>query len=204
MDFDKIKAAVEEISLSDSETEDIISSCSGKKRSFNYRPIVGIAAAAVIVLVVFVSPGFLFRASSPNDSAEMLMDNIAADSDFYYTADEPGDMIVNQSASSASGETPLFEAEGFADVYAMIPYEFSSLADPDEYGEWLKTVTADGGMAMVQFVEYFGISAVDFNAANAAFSKRTLADTKNGNNYFDAEIIFSFDRDAIDDFYSTK
>lgn len=200
MDFDKIKAAVEEISLSDSQKEEIISSCSGKKRRFNYKPLVGIAAAAVIILVVFASPGFLLKASSPNDSAE----NIAADYDLYYTADEAGDIIVNQSASTVPGEAPLFEAEGFAEIYATIPYEFSSLADPDEYSEWIKTVTADGGMAMVQFVEHFGISAEDFNAANAAYSERTLADTKNGNNYFDAEIIFSFDRDAIDDFYSAK
>lgn len=208
MDFDKIKAAVEEISLSDSEKEDIISSCSGKKRKFNYKPVVGIAAAAVIVLVIFVSPAFLFRASAPNDSAEMLMGNISADYGFYYSADEfadeAGDISVNQAASTASVDAPLFETESFADIYAIVPYEFSSLADPVEYSEWIKTVSAEGGMAMLQFIEYFGISAEEFNAANAEYSARTLADTKNNNNYFDAEIIYSFDRELIDDFYSVK
>lgn len=206
MDFDKIKAAAEEITLSDSEKEKIISCCSGKKRRFNYKPVVGIAAAAVIVLVVLASPGFLFRASAPNDSAEMLMDNISANYDFHYSADELADEenieSIKQASSTVSGDAPLFEAEGFADIYAMVPREFSSLVSEEKYKEWEATVTAEKGMAMLQFVEHFGISAEAFSAANAEYASRSSADAKNSNNYFDAKIIYTFDRELIDSFYA--
>lgn len=202
MDFEKIKAAADEIRLSESEKEAIISSCSGKKRKFNYKPVAAIAAAAAVILIISVSPGFLLKASSPNDSADMLVNNAGADFDYYYTADEAGDIYVNQSASTAKGSAPLFETDSFAEIYAVIPPEFSSLADPEEYAEWSETVSAENGMAMLQFVEHFGITAESFAAANAEYNSRCPAEAQGSNNYFDENVIFSFDRELIDSFYA--
>ena len=202
MDYDKIKAAAGEIRLSESEKEAIINSCSGKKRKFNYIPVAAIAAAAAVILIISVSPGFLLKTSSPNDSADMLVNNAGDDFDYYYTADEAGDIYVNQSSSAAKGSAPLFEAEGFAEIYAVIPPEFSSLADPEEYAAWSQTTSAENGMAMLQFIEHFGISRESFAAANAEYIARFPAEAQSGNNYFDEKIIFSFDRELIDSFYS--
>lgn len=206
MDFDKIKSAVETIELSDRQKEEIINSCSGKKRKFNYKPLVAVAAAAAVV-IVFVSPGFLFKASSPNESADMLMDNIYSDSDFdfYYTADDAAgaeqQYECNASATTAS-EIALFKAEGFADIYSVIPCEFSSLVDAEEYRKWSDTLSSENGMAILQFVTHFGISKEAFDTANTEYNTRTLADQKTENNYFNSEIIYSFDRKQIDSFYA--
>ena len=182
MDFDKIKAAAEEIRLSESEKEDIINYCSGKKRKFNYKPVAAIAAAAAVILIISVSPGFLLKASSPNDSADMLVNNAEADFDYYYTADEECDMCVNQSSGAAMSSAPLFEAEGFAAVYAVIPPEFSSLADTEEFAVWSETVSAENGMAMLQFIEHFGITAESFSAANAEYNASCPAESEGSNN----------------------
>lgn len=203
MDFEKIKAAVEEIELSDSQKDDIINLCSGKKRKFNYKPLAAVAAVAAVI-VVLVSPGFLFKASSPNESADMLMGNVAEDFDFYYnTADDAAgaeQQIVH--STSAAADIPLFDAERFSDIYAIIPYEFSSLVNIEEYEEWKLTVSAENGMAMLQFIEHFNISEEDFDTANTEYNARTPADQKTDNNYFNIEIIYSFDRELIDGFYA--
>lgn len=193
MDFSKIKPAVEEITLSDSQKEDILNACRGKKRRFNYKPVAAVAAAAAIVIVL-ASPGFLFRAGAPADSAAQE----SADDIYYnYFADiDPGDAFVNNSSSTA--EAPLFAAEGFTDIYAIIPHEFSSLADPAEYEEWKSTLSAEGGMAMMQFVEHFGIAREDFDSANSAYAARTAYDDAYT---FDANIIYSFDKDLVDSCY---
>lgn len=202
MDFDKIKYAVESIELSSTEKENIINSCKDKKRKFNLKPLVGVAAAAAVIVVVLASPGFLFKASSPNESADMLMDNISSDFDLYYTADDAAgaeQQYECNSSATAAADIPLFEAEGFTYIYSIIPYEFSSLVDADEYNEWKADVSAEGGMAMLQFVEYFGIAKENFISANKEFEKRLLMNSKN--DYFDSEIIYSFDRELIDSFY---
>lgn len=199
MDFNKIKTAVDEIKLSDSFKEEIINSCSGKKRKFNYKPLAAVAAAAAVI-VILISPGFLFQASM-KESGNMMPDNIAGDFE-YYAADSAAGMEQQIENSSSHSYIPLFDAESFEEVYAIIPSEFSSLVNEDEFEEWKLTVKAENGMAMMQFVEHFGISEEAFDTANKEYNKTNYIDIKKNNNYFDREIIYSFDRELIDSFYS--
>ncbi len=203
MDFEKIKPAVEEIALSESDMEEIISSCDGKKRKFNYRPLIGIATAAVITVVLF-SPGFLFKASTPLSSDNAAQESAEEEFDLYYTADNK-DFAANISESGTGViDTPLFEAEGYDEIYAVIPFEFSSLVSQSDYEEWKKSVTAENGMAMLQFIEHFEISPAVFAAANDEYSKRIQSPVSDAVSPFNEEIIYSFDREAIDEYYSLK
>ncbi len=198
MDFEKIKPAVEEIALDDIQKAKILNACKNKKRKFNYKPIIGIAAAAAVVTVVLVSPGFLFKASSPETN------DVAADSaeegkgSFNYLVEE--DMIIVQNSSTSSG-TPLFEADEYHEIYSIIPFEFSSLVNNEEYKTWSEKVTADGGMAMAQFVLDFNIPREDFETAFALYSERTFVNVSDSAVNYDADIIYSFDRETIDNYY---
>lgn len=199
MDFNKIKDAVEAIELSSSERENIINSCKDKKRKFNFKPVAGIAAAAAVIVVILVSPGFLFKASSPNESADMLMDNASSDFDLYYTADDaagvPQQYECNSSATATS-DVLLFEADGFAEIYSVVPYEFSSLVNTEEYQSWSSFVSAKDGMAIMQFVKHFDIEKDVFDTANSEYSKRSSYEIG-----FDSDIIYTFDREIVDSFY---
>ncbi len=196
MDFEKIKSAAQEISLSETEKEAIISSCTGKRRKFSYKPVIGIAAAAAIIVVVFASPLFQMKETEANEIGNMLADT--ADEDYYFSY---SDSVANQSASGITGDSSLFDTNGFADIYSVVPYEFSSLVNADEYAEWSARINAENGMAIVQFVEHFGIQKKDFDNANTEYEKRKSPDAKS-NNYFDSDIIYSFDREIIDGFYT--
>lgn len=196
MDFDKIRPAVEEIVLDHIQKAKILNSCKNKKRKFNYKPIIGIAAAAAIITVVLVSPGFLFRASAPDKEAADSFADIKGDYDLYAEED-----IIYMENSSATADFPLFNAEEFHDIYAIIPYEFRSLVDDEEYGIWANGISADGGMAMVQFVEHFNVSRDDFEMANTLYNERILAHLSDTGIGYDTDIIYSGDRDKIDGFY---
>lgn len=203
MDFEKIRPAVEEIALDDIQKAKILNTCKNQKRKFNYKPIVGIAAAAAAVTLVLVSPGFLFRAEKANDEALQEPAENMADIFYSYNSKledcEEGDVVIQNTSSAA--EQPLFEAEEFRDIYAIIPAEFASLVSDEEYKSWSATVTADGGMAMAQFVEYFSVPREDFDFANTFYNERTLAHISDTADYFDADVIYSGNREMIDDFY---
>ena len=87
MDFEKIKPAVEDITLSEAQKQAIIAECAKAKKK-SRAPIYAVAAVAAMLILVF-SPGFLFRADRKSaDSAgniEEYCNNIAestATSDF--------------------------------------------------------------------------------------------------------------------------
>lgn len=196
MDFSKIKPAVEEISLSDEQKEQITSSCQGKKRKFNYRPLIAAAAAAIIISVIF-SPGFLFRAKTA-DSAE----NAAPQEDYHYAADEEY-YDAQSSISSAGGpvedicifaDLTAFEAEEFTELYALIPAEFLYLSGDEDLSGWLAEISADDGMAIMQFVIRFNVPKEDFDHANIGFAART-------GNFFDSDAIYTFDKELVDSLY---
>lgn len=168
MDFEKIKPAVEDITLSDSQKADIINACVGKKRKFNYKPLAA-AAAAIIVIVIAVSPGFLFRAKS--EDAAIPQKNY----DYMYSADDNAAGLADSYVSDS--KTGNFSDE--------IPEEFSSLVDLAQYEEWKSGFIADGTPAIVRFVEHFSISREDFDAANEVYGERTC-------NYFDADAVYSY------------
>lgn len=200
MDFDKIKPAVEEIALNDIQKAKILNSCKNKKRKSKLMPLSGIAAAAAVITVVLASPGFLFRASAPDKNAADSASGVKEEYDLYAKEDVYEDIIYMENSSAAT-DYPLFNAEDFHDIYAIIPYEFRSLVDDEEYGIWANGINADGGMAMVQFVEHFNVSRDDFETANALYNERILAHLSDTGIGFDADIIYSGDRNKIDGFY---
>lgn len=197
MDFDKIRPAVEEIALDDIQKARILNDCKSKKRKFNYKPLVGIAAAVAITVALF-SPGFLFRASKSSENMEA---DSAENGKGSYELYADQEIAVDDSLTVTAADIPLFEADGFKEIYAVIPLEFSSLVNIDEYESWSATVTADGGMAMAQFVLDFNISREDFEAANELYNERTFINVSDTAAYFDADVIYSFDREQIDSFY---
>lgn len=207
MDFEKIKPAVEEIALDDIQKAKILASCKNKKRKINYKPVIGIVSAAAAITLVLASPGFLFRATKADDaSAENLADSIENDGLYNEYADEDYNykfetMYENSSASLTSADLPLFKAEEFYEIYTIVPYEFSSLVNAEEYKIWSDNITADGGMAMVQFVLDFDISREDFENALILYNERTFADISDIPVRFEADVIYSFDREKIDSFY---
>ena len=193
MDFEKIKPAVEDITLSEAQKQAIIAECAKAKKK-SRAPIYAVAAAAAMLILVF-SPGFLFRA-----------DRKSADS-----AGNIEEYCNNIAESTATSDFRNFEADGYADIYSVIPSEFVSLVDYDEFAEWSDECTADGGMALLQFVEHFQIPKEDFEAANAEYSARNAeedAGESAGDNKaaqsaesINAELIYSFDKEKIDEYY---
>ena len=178
MDFEKIKSAVEDITLSEAQKQAIISECAKAKKK-SRAPIYAVAAAAAMLILVF-SPGYC------NNIAE----------------------------STATSDFRNFEADGYAEIYSVIPAEFVMLVNSDEFAEWSDECTADGGMALLQFVEHFQIPKEDFEAANAEYSARnvnenSVADDGAGidnkaeqpSESINVELIYSFDKEKIDEYY---
>lgn len=226
MNFDKIKPAVEEIQLSEIQQEKIIEACKKQRRkSFNYKLWIPVAAAAMFAVVIF-SPGFLFRASEA--------DNMAAPEDgkgFYYLADSYGgeindeevyvavedgitqELISVQNQSATVGITALFNSGVYRSIYSVVPSQFAWLVDSEEYEKWEKTVNASGGMAIMQFVEYFGITKEEFKSANDAYkayidstmggalSRKPVTVAEEECEIFNADIIYSFDKEKINEYY---
>lgn len=221
MDFEKIKPAVEEIKLSEIQQERIIEACENhKKKSFNYKLWIPVAAAAVVTLVIF-SPGFIFRASKSADNMEMespesgngFYYNYAADEDMFVVEDYMADGAVSVQSQTVTVEVKsLFNSGVYRKIYSVIPSQFAWLVDCEKYEEWEKSVRATGGMAMLQFVEHFGITREEFNSANEAY-EAYLKSTRGGavnkpsneneeeSEIFNADIIYSFDREKINSYY---
>ncbi|MGN0545854.1 MAG: hypothetical protein ACI4I3_00860 [Acutalibacteraceae bacterium] len=197
MDFEKIKPAVEDITLSEAQKQEIIAECAKAKKK-SRAPIYAVAAAAAVIIIVAASPGFFLRAGSKS-------------------ADSAGNIeeYCNSVAeSTATGDFVLFEADGYADIYSVIPSEFVLLVNYDEFAEWSGECTAEGGMALMQFARRFNIPKEDFEAANAEYSARdagegTLADAASDDDNkasqpaesINAELIYSFDKEKIDEYY---
>lgn len=201
MDFDKIKPAVEQITLSESMKADILKTCAEKKqKKFNYKPL--IAAAIIMILLIPALPTlFLIGGSKSADSSPQENMNYA-------------DSIDEKALGSIGLAAPVFEADGFRKIYGMIPTEFILLVDGNAFEEWQSEVSAEGGMAIVQFVEYFSISPQTFEQANKEYSEKLFqlyseipltlpADYQAQENLeiFNSEIIFSFDREKTDAYY---
>lgn len=224
-DFDKLREAAEEIKLDDLQKQRILEVCKGKKRrKVNYAAIATVAAVFVITVAVF-SPGFLIRAGMADKSANeaAVEDYFAADQEMQDTNGFLSDNFYSQNSSnSENGNNAytvdeitqiVFDADGFRSIYSSVPQHFISLVDYESYNEWTSTVSADGGMAIVQFVEHFGISKEAFDQANRDYAKYIhdfygtsplyKASYKENEIYeiYNTELIYSSDREAIDDYY---
>ncbi|MGN0573927.1 MAG: hypothetical protein ACI4IX_08310 [Acutalibacteraceae bacterium] len=200
MDFEKIKPAVEDITLSEAQKQAIIAECAKAKKKTR-APIYAVAAAAAVIIIVAASPGFLLRAGSKSADSAGNMD----------------EYCNNVAESTATGDFVLFEADGYADIYSVIPAEFVSIVDYDEFTEWSGECTAEGGMALFQFVEHFQIPKEDFEAARAEYSARKVnvySDTESESDSdskdeqpaesINSELIYSFDKEKIDEYYKNK
>ncbi len=220
MDFDKIKLAAEEISLDELQKERILAACrQTKRKKSNYKIWIPVAAAAVFA-VVLVSPGFIFRAKS-SDSAESFNNSPLADQKVEFYADEQ-DIFDTEAGngfycSSSLSSASLFICDGYRKIYSIIPEQFTWLVDANEYKIWKNRVKASDGMAMLQFVEHFSIPREDFDTANEAYAAYLDSCFIQGHlngvpdsseeeecEIFNADIIYSFDRKKIDEYYSAN
>lgn len=206
MDFEKIKPAVEEIGMSDELAAKILENCSGKKRKKHSKIWIPVAVAAACAAIVF-SPTVFIGMKGANSAAEadsalpesgIIQENLFAD----QHSDTDTAMGFYTAQSTAQSAEILFECEGFKKNYGTIPFQFVSLVDSEEYESWKLTVDASDGMAMAQFVEYFGISREAFDKANGEYAFSVSGDAKA--EAFNADIIYTFDRDIIDSYYADK
>ena len=211
MDFEKLRPAAEEIKLSEIQKERIIEACEKQKRkSFNYKLWIPVAAAAMFVVVIF-SPGFIFRAGKSADNAEAEAPEDGKGSVYNYAADEEyivedylADGVCSvQNQSTAFGTEPLFDSGIYREIYSVIPPQFIWLVDNAEYEKWEKTVSASDGMAMLQFVEHFGITREEFDSANESY-QAYINSVGEEREIFNADIIYSFDRERINEYYLAK
>lgn len=205
MDFDKIRPAVEEISLSDEQAAKILDACKAKrhKKRNVWIPVAAAVACAVIVFSPTVFIGMRGANSAADSAAEAdgaLFDT--AENNYFYNDTENGKgFYTAQSAVQDTAET-IFECAGFRRIYGIVPPEFARLADAEEYENWRISVNPSNGMAIVQFVEYFGISREDFDRANSEYSVSFADGTTE--EAFNADIIYTFDKEIIDRYYSEK
>ncbi len=201
MDFEKIKPAVDEISLSDEQTAKILEACKAKKRK-KRNVWIPVAVAAACTAIVF-SPTVFIGMKGANSAAEADMaapENINTDylCDYYVDTENGKGFYTAQSTAQAA--EILFERDGFGTIYGIIPFQFASLVDAEEYENWKLTVDASGGMAIAQFVEHFGISKESFDAANSEYA---LAIGNDANaEAFNSDIIYTFDKETIDSYYA--
>lgn len=220
MDFEKLKPAAEEIKLSEIQQERIIEACGKhKKKSFNYKLWIPVAAAAMFAVVIF-SPGFIFRAGKSADNAAPESGNgihyndVADEEDIYIIEDCLADSMASVQNQSATVETKaLFDSGEYRKIYSVIPSQFIWIVDYEEYKNWEKNVDSSDGMAMLQFVEHFGITREDFDSANASYEayinstgeralhRKPESKDEEESEVFDAEIIYSFDKEKIDEYY---
>ncbi|MBR3819679.1 MAG: hypothetical protein IKJ41_11130 [Clostridia bacterium] len=229
MDFEKIKPAVDEIQLSEIRQERIIEACEKhKKKSFNYKLWIPVAVAAMFVVVIF-SPGFIFRASKSADNMEAeapengkgfgyLADSYAGevnDEEIYVAVEDCITQVVvsAQSQTNAVEVKSLFNSGVYRKIYSVIPSQFAWLVDFEEYKKWEKSVSVAGGMAMLQFVEHFGITREEFDYANEAYASyinstsgcsilgKPANKSEEELEIFNAEVIYSFDKDRINEYY---
>ena len=221
MDFDKIRSAVEEIEISEIQQERIIEACEKhKKKSFNYKLWIPVAAA--VFAVVIFSPGFIFRAGSKASDMEAPENG----NGFEYFADAAEEekyaavedcitqiMVSVQNQSTAVEVKSLFNSGVYRKIYSVIPSQFVWLVDSAEYEEWAKNVSVSGGMAMLQFVEHFDITREEFDSANEAYAAylnstsgysilgKPASEAEEEVEIFNAEVIYSFDKEKINSYY---
>ncbi len=225
-EFDKLKDAAEEIKLDDLQKQKILEACKGKKRRrINYTALAAAAAMLVITVAVF-SPGFLMKAGAPAGMMEneaAAEDIIIADGDYDLFSDSSAQISNSLNNENGDGKYTytsgeciqvIFDAGEFRNIYSVIPQSFIKLVDYDDFISWSSSVTADNGMAIVQFVDHFGISKEIFDEANRDYARyinnfygvfplyRTPFEENEPYEIFNAELIWSSDRETIDEYYT--
>lgn len=106
--------------------------------------------------------------------------------------------------------------------YYSVPYQFILIVGRDKYEEWYNEYNLDNPddtneMVIKKFIQYFDISKENFEKANLEFAKAISKGvicfpTMNPKDYADqetyeiynADIIYSFDDDIINEYYSSN
>ena len=131
----------------------------------------------------------------------------AAVNDYEYLADS----VDNASGIILQSST----AELFRSIYFEIPKEFRELVPEEDYAEKDYKADLSGGMRILWFIKEFNIPRESFEEANAAYAKRVYSDFglypllkaadykgQEEAEIFNADIIYSFDEEKINEYYA--
>ncbi len=224
MDFEKIKAAAEEIKLSDAEKEKIILMCEESKKTKKKSRFVPIATAAAVAVFAFVifSPGFLLKASESDNFAPQ--ENAAAnDYEFFADSYDGAQGIIVQSSSTENSDFKndagggVITVQKYRAAFYSVPASFVNLVGKETFFAWRETIDATSTaetMVMSQFIQHFGITREQFDKANLKWA-RGVRDNLYGipcinpkdyanqetDEVFNGDIIFTFDDDLIREYY---
>ncbi len=206
MDFEKIRTAAEEIKLSDAEKEKMILLCEESKKTkkkFRFAPVAAAAAVAVFAFIIF-SPGFLLKASEADKNFAPQEEAAVNDYECFADSANGADSIILNSSAAVN----------YRRIYYEVPKEFRNLVSEEKYAEWEQNLKNDNCMAVVKFIEEFNISKESFEKANAAYARRVYSDfgleplllaadceEQEEAEIFNADIIYTFDKDRIDSYY---
>lgn len=184
-DFEKIKPAVEEISLNDIQKAQILNACkSCRRQKILLKPLLAAAAVFTVIMIAAASSRIFFvKSCNSADSAAA-----APGEEFVVQKTEGSEMLCGD----------VFEDQKEADDFVTIPEQFAALVDSSEFQKWEDEFSPHDGTALAEFVKYFSISREDFDRANAEYA------LESGCEPFDADMIFSFDSEAINRCYSAS
>ncbi|MBR2730678.1 MAG: hypothetical protein IKD72_01665 [Clostridia bacterium] len=230
MDPKELKAAAEQLSLTEEEKQAMIAACAGKKRRVPMRGIAAIAAALLVLTALAAAPGIFLRAGRADKAAE-----IAEEKDYVLYGDESADQEradgTAQSAASAAAPaeaTRRTEENGGGTMkqqryrinYYDVPAPFADLVGRNEYGAWYDQYILPyeqddpNEMVIKQFIQHFHVSREAFDKANLRWAilirERFDAVPKlSPKDYWDqeteeiynADIIFTFDDEIINSYY---
>lgn len=175
-DFEKIKPAVEEISLNDIQKAQILNACKGKRRQKSrIKPLLAAAAAVAVIAAAVFSPGFFMRANKSCDTAS------AEDREY-----------IGEAENISEAENKLYSSAGLSSdrlddtlTCPAVPEQFARLVDRAEFEKWESGLSDENGSSLAQFVKYFSIPREDFDRANAEYA------SENNCEPFDADLIYS-------------
>lgn len=234
MDPKALKAAAEQLRLTEAEKQAMIDACAGRKRQPLVRRIAAIAAALLILTALVAAPGFLLRAGRAKDAAPaedyaLMVDQKDKLSDENYT-----EAVSAASAVRPDGEDPTRayggdpDASGgsiltqkYRDRYYNITAPFVELVGRDICLAWYDSLgeNYDPGeenvMLMKSFIQHFNISRQDFDRCvieDAKWISEAYPPCMNPKDYaaqeldelYNGDIIYTFDDEIINNYYRSE
>lgn len=227
MDPKELKAAAEQLRLTEEEKQAMIDACAGRKRRPPVRRIAAIAAALLVLTALAAAPGFLFRAGRAKDPAPAEDYALMVEQE-----DKRSDENHMEAASAASAVQPdgtdatraygggTMKQQRYRINYYDVPAPFVDLVGRKEYGAWYDQYILPyeqddrNEMLMKQFIQHFHISREAFDKANLRWAilirdKLDAVPKLSPKDYWDqeteevynADIIYTFDDEIINSYY---
>ena len=223
MDFEKIKAATEDIKLTDAEKENIILLCEESKKTKKKSRFVPVAAAAAVAVFAFVivSPGFLLKASEADKNFATQENAVANDYELLADSAEDAAGVILHSSTTENPDLKTDNGGGYIESgkyrqrYNNVPYDFIVLVGEKEFDRWYDEIYEfnPDKSQIVSFVQYFNISKEVFEKTNLQMAKSFAEfnptmrpmDYENQQIYeiYNADIIYTFDDEIINEYYLT-